>query len=75
MKSKALIIELIEQISQFENDTAHLEKDLNIHDFIGFLNSKHNSSNVKTLELQGGENSEINQSQEGPATDLSLIHI
>lgn len=73
MKSKALIIELIEQISQFENDTAHLEKDLNIHDFIGFLNSKHNSSNVKTLELQGGENSEINQSQEGPATDISIL--
>jgi len=73
MKSKALIIELIEYISQYEDETNQLEKQLNIHDFIGFLNSKHNATNVKALELQGGENSDINKSQEGPATDISIL--
>lgn len=73
MKSKAIIIELIEYISQFEDETKLLDKELNINDFIGFLNSKHKPTNVKTMELQGGENSEINQSQEGPATDISIL--
>ena len=73
MKSKALIIELIEYISQFEDETKQPDKELNINDFIGFLNSKHKPTNVKTIELQGGENSEINQSQEGPATDISIL--
>ena len=73
MKSKAIIIELIEYISQFEDETKLLDKELNINDFIGFLNSKHKPTNVKTIELQGGENSEINQSQEGPATDISIL--
>ena len=73
MKSKALILELIEYISQFEDETKQPDKELNINDFIGFLNSKHKPTNVKTIELQGGENSEINQSQEGPATDISIL--
>lgn len=73
MKSKAIIIELIEYVSQFEDETKKLDKELNINDFIGFLNSKHKPTNVKTIELQGGENSEINQSQEGPATDISIL--
>ncbi len=73
MKSKALIIELIEYISQYEEKTEQLNKELNISDFIGFLNYEHQSTNIKTIELQGGENSDINESQEGPATDISIL--
>ncbi len=73
MKSKAIIIELIEYISQYEEETEQLKKKLNINDFIGFINSMHKSTNVKTIELQGGENNEINESQEGPATDISIL--
>lgn len=73
MKSKAIILELIEYISQYEEETENLDKELNISDFIGFLNSKHESDNIKVLELQGGENNDINQSQEGPATDISIL--
>lgn len=73
MKSKAIILELIEYISQYEEETENLDKELNISDFIGFLNSKHESDNIKVLELQGGENNDINQSQRGPATDISIL--
>ena len=73
MKSKAIILELIEYISQYEEETENLDKELNISDFIGFLNSKHESDNIKVLELQGGENNDINQLQKGPATDISIL--
>ena len=53
MKTKNILFELIEYLDQFESENQHKDENLNMSDFLGYLNSQYKPMNVKTRELGG----------------------
>jgi len=73
MKSKDILIDLIELVSQYESDCAKLGSDVNMTDFIGFLNSAHVPANVKVEQLKGDVVSTELAENAGSDTDISIL--
>ena len=73
MKTKNILIELINYLDDFEAEFTESRDELNMTDFVGFLNSKHKSRNVKTRELGGGYEGYLYEDEYGPATDISIL--
>ena len=48
MKTKKILIELIELLDEFESEREVVGQEMNMSDFLGFLNSKNRSENIKT---------------------------
>lgn len=71
MKTKEILVELIEYLSQYEagNSTATL----NMSDFLGFLNSQYKPSNIKMRQLGGNYEGYKYEEQQGQATDISIL--
>ncbi|MBP1677266.1 MAG: MarR family transcriptional regulator [Bacteroidetes bacterium] len=75
MKTKNLLIELIEHLNRYEEEALLQNPNavLNMSDFVGFLNSNYEVRNVKTHELRGNHEGYEFKEQKGPATDISLL--
>jgi DNA-binding MarR family transcriptional regulator len=75
MKTKSLLIELIEYVSRYEQEAFKINPNaqLNMSDFVGFLNSSHEIQNVKVHELRGDHPGYEMQETPGPATDISIL--
>ncbi len=73
MKTKAILKELIDYLSLYEHENHDLGSELNLTDFLGFLNSHHIHQNVKVTELRGNLPSKELIEQEGPHTDVSIL--
>lgn len=71
MKSKDLLIELIEYLDRYENE--NVENELNLSDFIGFLNNNYETSNVKAKQLNGNYEGYSFEEQKGSTTDISIL--
>lgn len=75
MKSKDLLIELVAYVDQYEQEATALNPDaqLNMSDFVGFMNSHHEAGNIKTETLRGNNPDYQPAPQRGPATDISIL--
>lgn len=73
MKTKEILIELIEYLSRYESESENLGGNLNMTDFLGFMNSQYSSQNVKAVELRGNENTTDFSDEHGPETDISIL--
>ncbi len=75
MKSKEILVELIEHLSDYENNCSQTGSRLNTGDFVGYLNMKLKPQSLKRDELSGGreewrkEEFKIDNS----ATDISIL--
>lgn len=73
MKTKEILIELIDYLEKYEQENIKSTTDLNTSDFLGFLNSKFQSQNVKVRELGGNIQEFENVESRGPNTDISIL--
>ncbi len=73
MKTKAILKELIDYLSIYEQENQASGSELNLTDFLGFLNSHHIHQNVKVAELRGNTPSIELADQESPHTDISIL--
>ena len=51
MKTKKILIELIDFLDEFEREREEVGVEMNMTDFLGFLNSKYKTENVKTRPI------------------------
>lgn len=75
MKSKTILIELIEYLSDFETDCEQNGSVLNTNNFIGYLNSKFKQKSFKKDELSGGVEDwrQESMTENKPVTDISIL--
>ncbi|MFM2290528.1 MAG: hypothetical protein RIS29_341 [Bacteroidota bacterium] len=73
MKTKEILLELIDYLDEYENESAHTDKTLSTSDFLGFLNAKYPTESVRVNELNRGVKTEWQQEPNGPATDISIL--
>ena len=73
MKTKSILIELIDFLDEFEKEREEVGVEMNMSDFLGFLNSKYKSENVKTRQLIGDYQGYKYEEKNGPATDISIL--
>lgn len=73
MKTKDILFELIDYLDQFETENQDKDGNLNMSDFLGYLNSQYKPMNVKTSELGGNYEGYKYQEQKGSATDISIL--
>ncbi len=73
MKTKEILIELIDYLEKYEQENTKSSANLNTSDFLGFLNSKFQSQNVKVRELGGSADEFNNDESKGPNTDISIL--
>ena len=73
MKTKDILFELIDYLDQFETENQDKDGNLNMSDFLGYLNSQYKPKNVKTRELGGNYEGYKYQEQKGSATDISIL--
>ncbi len=73
MKTKAILKELIDYLSVYEQEANTVGSQVNFTDFLGFLNSHHVPQNVKVTELRGNSPSEELTDRDGPDTDISIL--
>ena len=72
MKSKEILIQLIEFLSDYEKECDSTGNALNMTDFLGFLNSHHAPESVKSNQLRG-DYPGFEPEQQGPTTDISIL--
>lgn len=73
MKTKNILIELIEHLSVYELECHRLGFELNMTDFLGFLNSKHAPRNVKVDSLRSDYKGNDLPERNGSDTDISIL--
>ncbi len=73
MKTKKILIELIELLDEFESEREVVGQEMNMSDFLGFLNSKNRSENIKTKQLKGDYAGYKYEETDGPVTDISIL--
>lgn len=73
MKTKEILIELIELLDEFESEREVVGQEMNMSDFLGFLNSKNRSENIKTKQLKGDYAGYKYEETDGPVTDISIL--
>jgi DNA-binding MarR family transcriptional regulator len=74
MRTKRILIELVELIAQFENQSPK-DKELNTTDFIGYLNAQFKPEAVKRNAMSGGRDEFLNtdSSDNRVETDISIL--
>ena len=73
MKTKDILFKLIDYLDQFETENQDKDGNLNMSDFLGYLNSQYKPMNVKMRELGGNYEGYKYQDQKGSATDISIL--
>ncbi len=72
MSSKRILIELIEELDNFENQGLG-GKDIQLSDFLAYLNNKNEGLEFKGREIGGGENPEFTQAGETVDTEIARL--
>lgn len=73
MKTKDILIEVIHNLHDYEIESLDSNVELNMTDFIGYLNSHHQAINIKAKGIGGDmENQNILQ-QDNSNTDISIL--
>lgn len=74
MKTKEILVELLDYLEEYERENLSSEIPLNTTDFLGFLNAKYQFKSVKTDSISGGVNEwRDNDYKNGPKTDISIL--
>ena len=73
MITKEILIELIEYLSIYESENENSGRNLNMTDFLGFMNSQYSTENVKAIELRGEVNNNDFADTRGSETDISIL--
>jgi len=73
MKTKDILIELIQNLHQYEIESLDLNVELNMTDFLGYLNSHHQPINIKAKGIAGYLENESIQQQDDSNTDISIL--
>ena len=73
MKTKEILIELIEYLSIYESENENSGRNLNMTDFLGFMNSQYTTENIKAVELRGEVNNNDFSDTRGSETDISIL--
>ncbi len=73
MKTRDILIELIQNLHQFESESVDSDVDLNMTDFLGYLNSHHRPVNIKVKNIAGELENENIQQQDDSNTDISIL--
>jgi len=73
MKTKEILIELIEYLSIYESENENSGRNLNMTDFLGFMNSQYRTENIKAVELRGEVNNNDFADSRGSETDISIL--
>jgi len=73
MKTKDILIELIQNLDEYEIECNHSNTEINITDFLGFLLSHHQSVNVKAKDIAGDLEHENILKQDNSSTDISIL--
>lgn len=73
MKTKEILIELIEYLSIYESENENSGRNLNMTDFLGFMNSQYTTENIKAVELRGEVNNNDFADTRGSETDISIL--
>lgn len=71
MKTKDILIELIELLFEYEQQTVGVA--CNMSDFVGFLNARHTPVDVKAKSLRDAGNTPMPTQQPGANTDISIL--
>jgi DNA-binding MarR family transcriptional regulator len=73
MKTKDILIELIQNLDEYEIECNHSNTEINITDFLGFLLSHHQSVNVKAKDIAGNLEHDNILKQDDSSTDISIL--
>ncbi len=75
MKTKKILIELLEYLEKYELENSAISKPLNTSDFIGFLNANHKFKGVKRDSVSGGIDDwrAVDNYTTGTKTDISIL--
>lgn len=73
MKTKEILLELIDYLDQYEKENTKQTSALNTSDFLGFINSNYQTQNIKAQELRKGNNEFESDENRGPNTDISIL--
>lgn len=73
MKTKDILIQLVEYLSRYENEAEKIGAALNFTDFLGFVNGQFTPDNVKVKELRGDYSGAELQERDGSDTDISIL--
>jgi len=69
MKTKEILLELIDYLDKYEQENSKEGSNLNTSDFLGFINSNYH----KVRELNHGNQQLENNETHGPNTDISIL--
>jgi len=73
MKTKEILLELIDYLDKYEQENSKEGSNLNTSDFLGFINSNYQTKNIKVRELNHGNPQLENNEAHGPNTDISIL--
>ena len=73
MKTRDILIELVQNLHQYEIESANSNADLNMTDFLGYLNSQHSPVNIKVKDIAGELEKDNLQQQDDSNTDISIL--
>ena len=73
MKTKDILLELIDYLDKYEQENSKSNTNLNTSDFLGFINTNYQTQNVKVRELNKGNQELDNNETHGPNTDISIL--
>lgn len=73
MKTKDILIELIQNLDEYEMECNHSNTEINITDFLGFLISHHQPINVKAGNIAGNLDHDNILKQDNSSTDISIL--
>lgn len=73
MKTKEILIEIIELLSEYEDECVQSGSEINMTDFMGFMNSRLIPQNVKTDSLRNDYSGSEVPERDGSDTDISIL--
>lgn len=73
MKTKDILIQLVEYLNRYENEAENIGAALNFTDFLGFLNGQFTPNNIKVNELRGNYSGDELKDRDGSDTDISIL--
>lgn len=72
MKSKAILIALIEHLDAFEHENEQVEE-LKMNDFLGYLNSKNQSYKVDIRNIRGDQETWMEETHGDNKSDIAIL--
>lgn len=73
MKTKDILIQLVEYLNRYETEADNIGANINFTDFLGFLNGQYTPNNIKVNELRGNYSGDELKDRDGSDTDISIL--